>query len=169
MIDISIIEKNKKSACALVELCIEKGIKLTSAESCTGGLISAYITSVPGSSAVFDGSLVSYANRIKAGMLKVPRKVIEERGVVSSECVHYMALGAAELFGADLSIAVSGIAGPGGAVPGKPVGTVYIAVRYGDNEDNGRYSFDSDRDGVRELTADAALCAALRLIAGGNT
>ena len=159
-----LIISNAALAERLVRLCAEKNIKITTAESCTGGLISAYITSVSGSSEVFDGALVSYANRIKAGFLGVTDEVIGTKGVVSGECVDQMASGALKMFDADIALAVSGIAGPGGGSDEKPVGTVYICVKYGEKVTNKRYNFDGDRDSVRQQTAHAALSDALDLI-----
>ena len=159
-----LINANTELAERLVRLCIKKNIRITTAESCTGGLISAYITSVPGSSEVFDGALVSYANRIKSEFLGVKDKVIVTKGVVSGECVDQMAGGALEMFGADIALAVSGIAGPGGGSAEKPVGTVYICVKYGDTASNKKYNFEGDRDSVRQQTAYAALSDALDLI-----
>ena len=159
-----LIISNTALAERLVRLCAEKNIKITTAESCTGGMISAYITSVPGSSEVFDGALVSYANRIKAGFLGVTDEVISTKGVVSGECVDQMASGALKMFGADVALAVSGIAGPGGGSDEKPVGTVYICVKYGEKVSNKRYNFEGDRDSVRQQTAHAALSDALELI-----
>ena len=159
-----LIISNAALAERLVRLCAEKNIKISTAESCTGGLISAYITSVSGSSEVFDGALVSYANRIKAGFLGVTDEVIAVKGVVSGECVDQMASGALKMFDADIALAVSGIAGPGGGSDEKPVGTVYICVKYGEKVTNKRYNFDGDRDSVRQQTAHAALSDALDLI-----
>lgn len=156
-----ISEKCRKKAAVLVRICAEKGLKITTAESCTGGLISSYITSVSGSSAVFDGALVSYANEVKAKMLGVSGETIKNDGVVSEACVKEMSAGAMKLFNADIAIAVSGIAGPTGAVPGKPVGTVYICVRYKEKCIVKRANFDGDRDKVRELTSLEALTTAL--------
>ena len=142
----------------------EKGLKITAAESCTGGLVSCCITSVAGSSAVFDGALVSYANRIKAELLKVEGDVINTEGVVSSKCVAQMAKGAMRLFGADIAIAISGIAGPTGASKDKPVGTVYICVKGKNHTINKRYNFEGARDEVRSLSCLEALRLDLTVI-----
>ncbi|HSV55914.1 MAG TPA: nicotinamide-nucleotide amidohydrolase family protein [Magnetospirillaceae bacterium] len=98
------------------------------AESCTGGLISAALTSVPGASRSFWGAVVSYAYEAKEKVLSVPRGVLERYGAVSAETVRAMALGVLNLSGADVSAAVSGISGPQGEAPGKPVGTVWIGL-----------------------------------------
>jgi nicotinamide-nucleotide amidase len=106
----------------------ERNETLSAAESCTGGSVARLITSVPGSSDYFTGSVVAYNNRIKTDVLKVPASVIGKYGAVSRETVEAMARGAAKLFGTTYSVAASGIAGPGGGTPDKPVGTIWIAV-----------------------------------------
>ena len=116
-----------------LETCIGKLLKgtgrtISTAESCTGGSIAALLTSVAGSSEYFLGSVVSYANSVKSGVLGVDEKIIEEHGAVSSECVAAMAEGVRKLTGSDFSIATSGIAGPGGGSEIKPVGLVWIGV-----------------------------------------
>ena len=116
-----------------LETCIAKLLKgtgktVSTAESCTGGSIAAMLTSVAGSSEYFLGSVVSYANSVKSGVLGVNEKIIAEHGAVSSECVAAMAEGVRKLTGSDFSIATSGIAGPGGGSDAKPVGLVWIGV-----------------------------------------
>lgn len=155
---------NKKLAAELVRLCAGKHIRVSTAESCTGGLICAYITAVPGASEVTHGSIVSYANRVKNEFLGVPSDVLSSVGAVSAECVEHMAAGVIGMFGSDVGIAVSGIAGPGGGSAEKPVGTVYICVRYGNRVFNKRFGFEGDRDSVREQTARRALAAAIEII-----
>lgn len=107
---------------------LETGKTLAVAESCTGGRISELITSVAGCSAYYKGSVTSYANSVKTGVLGVPAGTIEKYGAVSRECVSAMASGVIKLLDTDYSVATSGIAGPGGAVPGKPVGTAFLAA-----------------------------------------
>ena len=116
-----------------LETCIAKLLKgtgktVSTAESCTGGSIAAMLTSVAGSSEYFLGSVVSYANSVKSGVLGVDEKIIAEHGAVSSECIAAMAEGVRKLTGSDFSIATSGIAGPGGGSDAKPVGLVWIGV-----------------------------------------
>ncbi|MBR5892050.1 MAG: CinA family protein [Bacteroidaceae bacterium] len=106
----------------------ELGLTLSTAESCTGGTVAAAVTSVPGSSAVFKGAVVAYSNDVKHAALGVPLEVIEKNGAVSSAVVEAMVTGARLLTGSDCAVATSGIAGPGGATAGKPVGTVWVAV-----------------------------------------
>ena len=106
----------------------QAGKTVSTAESCTGGTISALFTSIPGSSEYFLGSVTSYANSVKTGVLGVPEEIIEKHGAVSSECVAAMAEGVRRITGSDFSVATSGIAGPGGGSEVKPVGTVWIGV-----------------------------------------
>ena len=130
-----------------------KNQKLTFAESCTGGLISSYITKIAGSSHIFDGSVISYANKIKSEWLGVDERVLEKFGAVSEETVQQMLLGILEISGSDYAIAVSGIAGPDGGSDSKPVGTVFIGV----GDKNGsfmveRHYFKGDREQVQYKT-----------------
>lgn len=112
----------------LIEVLRKKGLTLAFAESCTGGLAAAAIVAVPGASDVFFGGIVSYDNSVKKNLLGVPQSVLESAGAVSAPCALQMARGAREAVGADIAVSVTGIAGPGGGTPEKPVGTVYIAV-----------------------------------------
>lgn len=105
-----------------------RGMTVSVAESCTGGLISSLFTSIPGSSAFYLGSVTSYANSVKTGVLGVPENIINEYGAVSQECVCKMAEGIRRITGSDYSVATSGIAGPGGGTEEKPVGLVWIGV-----------------------------------------
>ena len=107
---------------------LARGEMLATAESCTGGLIASEIVNVAGSSAVFAGGIVAYQNSVKHELLGVPKEKLEKHGAVSRETVEAMAKGAREKFHADWAVATSGIAGPGGAEPGKPVGTVWMSV-----------------------------------------
>lgn len=108
----------------------EKNLKLTLAESCTGGQIASKIVSIPGSSAYFEASIVAYSYEMKNALLEVKKETLEEYGAVSEETVKEMAIQAKKILSSDVSIAVSGIAGPGGGTPDKPVGTVWMAVAY---------------------------------------
>lgn len=109
-------------------LLLEKGLTLGTAESCTGGYVAHRITSVAGSSAYFQGSIVAYANRIKEQLLGVESNTLEEHGAVSKQTVSEMVEGAIKTLGVDVVLAISGIAGPGGGTPDKPVGTIWLAV-----------------------------------------
>lgn len=119
-------------ACRVIERARESGTTLGTAESCTGGLASAALTSVPGSSAVVLGGVTSYAASVKERVLGVPTEVIEAHGVVSEQVARAMAKGACHVLGCDVAVSTTGIAGPGGAEPGKPVGTVCLGVALGD-------------------------------------
>jgi nicotinamide-nucleotide amidase len=117
-----------KLAHAIGRLCKEKGIKIATAESCTGGGIGNMIVSVPGSSAYYEGSLVTYSNELKNSLLNVSAETIKENGAVSEETVKEMIAGLAARTNCDAGVAVSGIAGPGGGTADKPVGTIWIAT-----------------------------------------
>ena len=122
-----------------------RGKTVSAAESCTGGLISSLFTSIPGSSEYYLGSVTSYANSVKAGVLGVPEQIISEHGAVSEECVRAMAEGVRKLTGSDFSVATSGIAGPGGGSESKPVGLVWIAVSSEAGTEAFRFVFRGDR------------------------
>lgn len=123
----------KITAAALVEKLVERGYTLATAESCTGGAIAAAITGVAGCSAVFKGSVVAYCNEVKASVLGVKNETLAAYGAVSEATVREMVLGVQSLLKTDCAIATSGIAGPGGGSPEKPVGTVWMAVVVGGN------------------------------------
>lgn len=133
------------------------GLTVSAAESCTGGLISSLFTSVPGSSAYYLGSVTSYDNSVKTGILHVPEEIIIEHGAVSSECVSYMAEGIRRLTGSDYSVATSGIAGPGGGSPDKPVGLVWVGVSSQNGTETFRLQFKGDRRRNIERFASNAL------------
>ena len=126
-------------------LLTANGKTVSAAESCTGGNIAALFTSVPGSSEYFLGSVTSYANSVKTGILGVPSEIIEKHGAVSSECVAAMAEGVRRITGSDFSVATSGIAGPGGGSEDKPVGTVWIGVSSTRGTDTYKMVFKGDR------------------------
>ncbi|WP_456392474.1 CinA family protein [Nitratifractor sp.] len=135
---------------ALIEYFSSVGKTLTFAESCTGGRLAAAITAESGSSAIFEGSFVTYANRIKSEWLGVAEATLKDHGAVSEACVREMARGAQAKAGAGIAVAISGIAGPTGAVPGKPVGTVYLCLRNGEKEEVKRVRLSGDRNAVQE-------------------
>jgi nicotinamide-nucleotide amidase len=116
------------SAKRLLALCRKRGLKVATAESCTGGLVAAALTEIPGSSDVVDRGFVTYSNAAKEAMLDVPPGTLEEHGAVSAETAQAMAHGALAQSKADLAVAITGIAGPGGGTPGKPVGLVHFAA-----------------------------------------
>lgn len=143
---------------ALLAACEEAHLRLATAESCTGGLIAACLTEIPGSSAVFDRGVVTYSNDAKTDLLGVPRSLIRTRGAVSAEVARAMAEGLLARCPADLVVAVTGIAGPGGGSPGRPVGLVHMAVvRRGRTLTPHYEVFPGDRTAVRLATAVAAL------------
>jgi nicotinamide-nucleotide amidase len=155
---------------ALGDALRRRGWRLAAAESCTGGLIAAACTSVAGSSDWFDRGFVSYSNAAKIEMLGVAAPLIAAHGAVSEAVARAMAVGALERAGVNLGVAVTGIAGPGGATPGKPVGMVWLAVvRRGAGGDAQvkalRLQLDGDRSAVREQTVREAL-RQLRLALG---
>jgi len=113
---------------ALLEICTKKKLTLATAESCTGGLVAAVISEIPGSSAVLDRGFVTYSNEAKQQMLGVTPATIDVYGAVSSECAEEMAKGALAHASVDLAVSITGIAGPMGAVPGKPIGLVYFCA-----------------------------------------
>lgn len=135
----------------------QHGYTFATAESCTGGNIAHTVTEIPGCSNVMLGGVVSYCNEVKHNVLGVSRESLESHGAVSEPVVRQMAEGARRVLGADCSVATSGIAGPGGAVPGKPVGTVWIAASTPSCTVAERMHFDGDRSAVIAAATDAAL------------
>lgn len=142
---------------SLYDTLASKHLTVSCAESCTGGLIGAEITSAPGASSFFLGSAVTYANSAKEDILKVPLGILVRYGAVSAQTAVCMADGARRLYGSDIAVAVTGIAGPGGATPDKPIGLVYIAVASDAFSAVRRFDFPGDRETVRCHTVSAAL------------
>ena len=150
---------------ALALVLRERGLRLATAESCTGGLIAAACTSIAGSSDWFERGVVTYSNEAKTELLGVPAALIARHGAVSAEVARAMAEGALTHSPADLSVAVTGIAGPGGGMPGKPVGTVWLALaRRGEPAQATLLQLSGDRSQVREQTVDRALQAAIAAV-----
>ena len=141
----------------LVELYKSSGKTCATAESCTGGGIGAAITSVAGSSEVFLGGVISYANEVKRDVLGVAAQVLDEYGAVSSETAAQMAEGARRLTKADVAVAVTGIAGPGGGSAEKPVGLVWFGLATADGVRTEKAIFPGDREKVRSATVTHAL------------
>jgi len=137
---------------------------LSVAESCTGGGVSCALTEIPGSSEWFDCGFVSYSNSAKSEMLNIPASLIAQHGAVSEEIAAAMAEGALANSEAHVSLSTTGIAGPGGAVPGKPVGTVCFGWRVGGVTQTERKVFSGDRHAVREQTVAHALTKLLRYV-----
>lgn len=149
----------------LVAVCKKQGVTLATAESCTGGLIAERITSVPGSSAVFLGGIVSYANEVKRDLLGVSSGILDGVGAVSAECAMAMAAGVRERLKADVAVSVTGIAGPDGGTTQKPVGLVYLGVATASGVNVERHFFSGDRQAVRQQAADCALTLLLEAAA----
>ena len=146
----------------IVQTATSRGFTIGFAESLTGGLISSSIVSIPGASACFEGSVVSYSNDVKINTLGVDREVIERYGAVSEQCAKQMASGARELLGTDVAVSVTGIAGPGGGSDIKPVGTVYIGFSGMSMNFAQHYIFEGDRESIREQTVLEALRTVLQ-------
>ncbi len=143
-----------------------RGLTLALAESCTGGLIGDRITDVPGSSSYFLGSAVCYAYSAKEHILGVGHDTLLAHGAVSAETAAEMAQGARRIFGADIAVSVTGIAGPGGGLPNKPVGLVHIHLSAAGAEIGERHVWNSDRVGNKRLSAEAVLRLVLRYLTG---
>jgi len=135
----------------------ERGLTLATAESCTGGLIGHRVTNVSGSSDYFRGGVVSYSNEAKMDLLRVPADVLAQHGAVSPDAARAMARGAKEVFHAALGLAVTGIAGPTGGSPAKPVGTVYFGLSTPQGEEVWHYLFRGNREEIKILSAETAL------------
>ena len=161
--------EDKTVAEVLGGLLQERELTVACAESCTGGNLAHRITQVPGSSAYFLGSVVSYSNDVKARVLGVSRSDISANGAVSKEVVEEMAKGVADLMRSDCAIATSGIAGPGGGTPLKPVGTVWIAVKYGETVVSECLHFRGDRNAVIESATNHGMVMLINLLRNSYT
>ena len=135
----------------------ERGLSLATAESCSGGLVADTITDVPGSSDYFIGGVVAYAYEAKVALLHVSWDTLRAHGAVSRETVVEMARGVRTALGADIGISISGIAGPSGGLPDKPVGTTWIGLSANDGDWARKFVWDGDRRGNKEASALAAL------------
>ncbi len=152
------IKQIYKLANTIINSCINNNITLATAESCTGGLIASIITTIPGSSKVFLGSIVSYSNELKASILGVANETLHNYGAVSSQVAIEMVRGLKNTTKADHNIAVTGIAGPSGGTVEKPVGLIYIAFNGPDNlEFVKKFNFQGDRERIRFETVKEAL------------
>jgi nicotinamide-nucleotide amidase len=149
----------------VLEACRARGLSLAAAESCTGGLVAARLTSVPGASDVFAGGVVPYSNELKTALLGVPAELLERHGAVSAEAAVAMAAGARERLGAGVAVAVTGVAGPGGGTREKPVGLVYLHAEEPDGGRGLELSLPGDRDAVRGRATVAALHLVRTLLA----
>jgi nicotinamide-nucleotide amidase len=148
----------------VLELCRAHGYTLGTAESCTGGLVAERITRIPGASDVFLGAIVAYADEVKERDLGVPREVLDVHGAVSAETAAAMADGVRARLGVDVGIGVTGIAGPDGGTPEKPVGLVYVAASTPDASRTVDFSYPADREAVRSRAAVASLHLVRRLL-----
>lgn len=150
----------------LGELLTKQKKTLAIAESCTGGLVSNLVTNVPGSSVYFMGGITAYSNQAKIDLLKVPEQVIQEEGPVSRTCAVTMAQNVRRLLRADIGVGLTGIAGPNGGTPEKPVGSVYIAITDGQKTVCKLFRFDGDRLQIKQKASETALKMVKELIFG---
>jgi competence/damage-inducible protein CinA-like protein len=162
-------ENERTIAEMVLGLCRERGLTLGTAESCTGGMVAARLTSVPGSSEVFRGSVVAYADEVKKASLDVPAEVLDTYGAVSAESAEAMARGARERLGVDIAVAVTGIAGPGGGTREKPVGLVFVHATGPDRERSVRTELPGDRDMIRGRATATSLHLVRRLLETRHT
>ena len=149
----------------VLDACRARGLSLAAAESCTGGLVAAGLTAVPGSSEVFRGGVVAYDDRVKVEQLGVPEDILAAHGAVSAQTAEAMAAGARTTFGADVAVSITGIAGPGGGTPEKPVGLVFLHAQGPDGDKRLEIQFPGDREAVRRRATAAALHLVRRLLA----
>ena len=138
-------------------VCVGRSLTVATAESCTGGLVAASITAVPGSSAYFLGAVVSYANAAKEALLGVAAAALEAHGAVSAQVAMAMATGVRDRLGASLAVSITGIAGPDGGIPAKPVGLTYVGLAGPGEVDVRRFVFAGDRATIRAAAASEAL------------
>lgn len=152
---------------ALIEAYRKAGLMLATAESCTGGLLTGLLTEVPGSSDVLERGFVTYSNRAKTEMIGVPAPLIAKVGAVSEEVARAMALGALKHSGADVTVAITGVAGPSGGSPEKPVGLVHLASGRRDaGVKHRRCQFPGNRESVRLASVEAAMDMAMERLRG---
>jgi nicotinamide-nucleotide amidase len=149
--------------------CTVRGLRVATVESCTGGLVSHLITEVPGSSAYFVGGFVTYSDALKREAVGVPDEVLAAHGAVSAQVAMAMATGGRERTGADLAVSVTGIAGPDGGSPSKPVGLTYVAVADGAGVAVRRFVWGGDRAENKRLSAAAALELLLERVEADGT
>lgn len=159
--------ETREAAARLATAATGPGLKIATAESCTGGLVAKTITDLPGSSAWYLGGVVAYANEVKVRHLAVDSDVLQIHGAVSRRVALQMARGVLRRFSADVAVAVTGIAGPGGGTPAKPVGTVWLAVALANGTATARCCrFSGDREMVRRRSAAEVFRMALQAVAG---
>ena len=147
----------------LIKLLTKKKLKISFAESCTGGLLASSITSISGASKVFNLGLVTYSNQAKIKILKVNKKIIKKYGAVSHECCYAMVNNLSKISKADINVSITGIAGPKGGTKEKPIGLVYIGVKKGNKIQVNKYLFKAkNRSSVQKATVRKALYLILR-------
>ena len=149
---------------SLIRLLIKKKLKISFAESCTGGLLSSTITSISGASKVFNLSLVTYSNQAKINILKVNKNIIKEYGAVSHECCSAMVKNLSNISKANINVSITGIAGPKGGTKQKPVGLVYIGIKRGNKIQINKCLFKSKkRSSIQRTTVKKALNLILKI------
>lgn len=148
----------------LQERALAAGVSVGTAESCTGGLVGHALTGIAGSSDYYRGGVISYSNELKVSLLGVPPETIERHGAVSAQVAVAMAEGAREGLGCDYAVSVTGVAGPGGGTPDKPVGLTYVAVAGPHGHELRRYRWSGDRAANKERSAAAAVELLLELL-----
>ena len=153
-------------AAKIIDIMREKKLTLGTVESATGGLISHLITNIPGSSDVFQGSIISYSNEIKMKIVGVKAETLKKYGAVSARAAEDMADGGRKVLGVDICVADTGIAGPGGAVPGKPVGLFYLGLSNKDGTFTQKHLFTGSREENKQQAAQTALTLALDYLRG---
>ena len=150
------LEINSKAS-SILKVCKQKGVTIITAESCTGGLIAGCLTEIPGSSSVIEGGFVTYSNRAKVSMLSVKLEQLDQYGAVSEEVARSMAEGALGSSKADIAVACTGVAGPGGATDTKPVGLVHLSCASRKHPTlHKRFNFSGERSTIRLATVKAA-------------
>lgn len=161
-------EKLQAMAARLGEALVARGWTLACAESCTGGLLASVLTDASGASAWFNGAVVAYANAVKRDVLGVSQATLDAHGAVSRDTVLAMARGARGVMRADVVVAISGVAGPTGGTPQKPVGTVWLAWDGPEGVAVKRFQFDGDRLAVKRQAAHEAMVGVLAMAAGAR-
>ena len=141
----------------LAELLISCHLTLATAESCTGGLIANIITDRPGSSGYFAGGIIAYSNAVKCSLLGVPAEILEQYGAVSTQVAEAMAAGARKILNTDIAVSATGIAGPTGGSPEKPVGLVFIGIAFGEKVISKKFLFTGEREGIKAETCKEAV------------
>ena len=151
-------------AAVLLDGCRADGLRIAVAESCTGGLLGARLTAIPGSSDVFVGGVIAYSNDVKIAELRIPSELLEKHGAVSEEVVRAMAVGAQRKFGAQVALAITGVAGPGGGTPEKPVGLVWVCAAVEGHVDVRKLQSWGDRQEIRFRATQAVMDLGRRLL-----